>query len=68
MVPHELALGEIYVPPLLVVGTIALLLGYATIRLLNRYRLSRHFVAPALVFVSIVAIYAMIIGKFIIPT
>lgn len=68
MVPHEIALGEIYVPPLLVVGTIALLLGYITIRLLNRYRLSRHFTAPTLVFVSVVAIYAMIIGTFVIPT
>lgn len=68
MVPHEIALGEIYVPPQLVVGTIALLLGYMTIRLLNQHRLSRHFTAPTLVFVSIVVIYAMIIGTLIIPT
>jgi hypothetical protein len=38
-----------------------------TARLLNRYRLTRYFFYPPLVFLALVAIYTTIIGTFIIP-
>lgn len=64
--PHELALGEIFVPPFLLVGALALLLSFLTVTLLNRYRLSRYFAAPSLVFAALVAIYTVLFGTFFI--
>ena len=46
-----------------VFGIIAALL---TARLLNRYRLSRYFFYPPLVFLALMVIYTLLIGEFII--
>lgn len=62
-IPHELALSEILMSPLLVAGTLAVIATLVTARLLNRYRLSRHFSNPPLVFVALTVIYAVIIGS-----
>ena len=64
--PHEIALGEILMPPLLVAGTLAVIFTLVTAHLLNRKRLSRHFSHPPLVFVSLTVIYTVIIGTFLI--
>jgi hypothetical protein len=37
-----------------------------TARLLNRYRLSRYFFYPPLVLISLMVIYTLVIGEFII--
>jgi hypothetical protein len=37
-----------------------------TARLLNRYRLSRYFFYPPLVFLALIIIYTVLIGTFII--
>jgi hypothetical protein len=66
-IPHEFAIGEVYMPPLLVAAFLGLIAAMVTARLLNRYRLSRYFFYPPLVFLSLVAIYTTIIGTFIIP-
>jgi amino acid permease len=65
-IPHELAFGEVFMPPILVVGFLALFLTIVTARLLNRYRLSRYLANPSLVFVAMVVIYTIIIGTFLI--
>ena len=65
--PTEVALGGIYVPPLLVAATLALLLAVVTARALNRARLSRHFFYPPLVFVAMAVIYTVVIGKLFVP-
>jgi len=39
-----------------------------TARLLNRYRLSRYFFYPPLVLISLMVIYTLVIGEFIIGT
>ena len=64
--PHEIALGEVLMPPLLVAGTLAVIFTLVTAHLLNRKRLSRHFSNPPLVFVSLTVIYTVIIGTFFI--
>jgi hypothetical protein len=64
-IPHEIAVGGVYLPPLLVAGLLALIATVVTTRLLNRYRLSRYFYKPALVFVALVTIYTILIGTFI---
>ena len=65
-IPHELAFGEVFMPPILVTGFLALIVSVVTARLLNRYRLSRYLANPSLVFVSLVVIYTIIIGTFLI--
>ena len=66
-VPSEFAVGGIYLPPLLVAGCIGVLLAYWTARLLNRYRLSRHFFYPPLVFVALAVLYTIAVGFLFVP-
>jgi type III secretory pathway component EscS len=66
-IPHEFAIGEVYMPPLLVAAFLGLIAAMVTARLLNRYRLTRHFFYPPLVFIALTIIYTVIIGTFIIP-
>ena len=66
-VPSEFAIGGVYVPPLLVAATLGTVLAIVTVRVLNRYRLSRHFFYPPLVFVALTIIYAVVIGTFVVP-
>jgi hypothetical protein len=66
LIPNEFAIGEVYLPPLLICGVLGLLLATWTARMLNKYRLARHFFYPPLVFVSLAAIYTVLIGTFII--
>ena len=66
-VPSEFAAGGIYLPPLLVAGCIGVLLAYWTARLLNRYRLSRHFYYPPLVFVALAVLYTIAVGYLFVP-
>jgi len=65
--PHEFAIGEVFMPPLLVAGFLGLLAAVVTAHLLNRYRLSRYFFYPPLVFIALTVIYTVLIGTFIIP-
>ena len=67
-IPHEFSIGEVYMPPLLVAAFLGLIAAILTARLLNRYRLTRYFFYPPLVFLALVAIYTTIIGTFIIPS
>ena len=64
LIPHEIAIGEVFMPPLLVAGSLGLLAALITAQLLNRYRLSRYFFYPPLVLVALAVIYTVIIGTF----
>ena len=66
LIPHELAVGGVFMPPLLVVGMLAVIAALVTARLFNRYRLSRYFYYPPLVFVALTVIYTVVIGTLII--
>jgi len=66
-IPSEFTVGGIYLPPLLVAGCIGVLLAYWTARLLNRYRLSRHFFYPPLVFVALAVLYTVAVGYLFVP-
>ena len=65
-IPHEFAIGEVYMPPLLVAAFLGLIAAMLTTRLLNRYRLTRYFFYPPLVFIALAIIYTVFIGTFII--
>ena len=64
--PHEFAIGEVFMPPLLVAAFLGLIAAIVTAHLLNRYRLSRYFFYPPLVFLALAVIYTVLIGTFII--
>jgi hypothetical protein len=65
-IPHEFAMGEVFMPPLLVASLLGLLAAVVTAHLLNRYRLTRYFFYPPLVFLALMIIYTVLIGTFII--
>ncbi|KPJ98655.1 MAG: hypothetical protein AMJ60_07535 [Desulfobacterales bacterium SG8_35] len=65
-IPHEFAIGGVFMSPLLVVSILGTIAAVVTARLLNRYRLSRYFSYPPLVFVALMVIYTVLIGTFII--
>lgn len=65
-IPHEFVIGEVYMPPLLVAAFLGLVAAFVTAHLLNRYRLSRYFFYPPLVFIALTVIYTIFIGTFII--
>ena len=66
-IPKEFTIGGVYFPPLLIAGILGVTLAVLTAMLLNRFRLSRFFFYPPLVFVALAVIYTGVIGTFIIP-
>lgn len=65
-IPHEFAIGGVYMPPLLVASVLGVLAAMATAHLLARYQLARHFFYPPLVMLALMVIYSVVIGTFII--
>jgi len=65
-IPHEFAIAEVYMPPLLVAAFLGLMAAIVTARLLNHYRLARYFLYPPLVFIAFTIIYTILIGTFVI--
>jgi hypothetical protein len=61
-VPSEFAIGGVYMPPMLIAAILGVVLAILTARLLNRYRLSRYFFYPPLVFVALTVIYTVTVG------
>ena len=68
LIPSEFAIGGVYFPPLLIAALLGIILAWLTAILLNRYRLSRYFFYPPLVYIAILVIYTVLIGTFIIPS
>ncbi len=66
-IPSEFVIGGVYFPPLLIAGTLGVLGAWFSALLLNRYRLSRFFAFPPLVFVAMTVIYTLLLGTFLIP-
>jgi hypothetical protein len=67
MIPHEVDLSGVFLPPLLPGSLLGLVATWLTVRLLNRYRLSRFFYYPPLVLVALTVIYTSLISIFVIP-
>jgi hypothetical protein len=62
--PHELALGDVYLSPVLPVFTIALLATWFSISLLNRMRLARYIMFPSLTFLALMTFYVVLMNAF----
>ena len=66
-IPVEFNIGGVYMPPLLVASILGVLTAMFIVRLLNKYRLSKYFFYPPLVFVAMSVIFAVFYGAIIIP-
>lgn len=64
--PHEFAIGDVYLSPLLVSTMFGFVAATVTAKLLNQYRLSKYFFYPPLVYVALLFIYTILISTFII--
>ena len=67
LIPKEFAIGGVYMPPLLIAAILGTIAAVVTARMLNRYRLSKYFFYPPLVFLALAIIYTALIGTLIIP-
>ncbi len=66
-IPSEFAVGGVYMPPLLITALLGTVAASVTARLFNRFRLSRYFFYPPLVFVALAVIFTVLFGTFLIP-
>ena len=66
LTPSEFAIGGVYFPPMLIAALLGATGAWLTVLLLNRYRLSRFFAYPPLVFLALAVIYTLAIGTFVI--
>ena len=63
-IPHELALGDVYLSPLLPVFTVALLGAWVSSILLNKLRLSRYIMFPSTTFLTLMMLYILLMNAF----
>ena len=66
-VPSEVSIGGVYFPPYLLAGMFGVATAALNAMLLNRYRLSRYFFHPPLVFLALAIFYTGLIATFLIP-
>ncbi|MCG7585217.1 DUF1656 domain-containing protein [Photobacterium sp. OFAV2-7] len=62
--PHELAVGDVYFSPLLLVVIYAVIATWVTVAVLNKTRLSRLIVFPSVTFLAITLLYVVAIDAF----
>ncbi|MGD8109679.1 DUF1656 domain-containing protein [Vibrio sp. TRT 21S02] len=63
--PHELAWGDVYFSPVLLVMVMALSATWLSVILLNKSRISRFIAFPSLTFLAILVVYVVVIDSFI---
>jgi uncharacterized membrane protein YfcA len=60
-IPHELAIGDVYLSPLLPVIAVSLIAAWITITVLNKLRLSRYIVFPSSTFLALMTAYLLLL-------
>lgn len=66
-IPAEFNIAGVYFPPLLLAAILGVTAAAFTAQALNRYRLSRFFYAPPVIFLALAVIYTGLIGTILIP-
>ena len=64
LIPREIDIGGVYLPPMLIAGLLGVVLATLTALFLNRIWLSRFFAYPPLVYLALTVIYTVAIGSF----
>jgi len=67
LIPHEIHLGEVFFPPMLLDAALGLVAASLTARVLNRFRVSRYFYHPPLVLIALAVIYTGLFSIFLVP-
>ena len=67
LTPHELYVGEVFFPPMLLDAALGLVAATITARLSNRFRVSRYFYHPSLVLIALTVIYTGLFSIFLFP-
>ena len=67
MIPKEIDIFGVYVPPILIVAVLSLLTAWAASILLNRLRVWRHFANPQIAFLSIIVLFFAAFDALILP-
>ena len=67
LIPHEIHLGEVFFPPMLLDAALGLLAATITARLSNRFRVSRYFYYPSFVLIALTVIYTGLFSIFLFP-
>ena len=65
--PHEMHIGEVFFPPLVVAVRLGLIAATITGKLLNKYGLSKYFFFPPIAYIALFVIYTIVFGWIIIP-
>ena len=64
--PHELAAGDVYFSPLLLVLLLAFIAAAISGLILNKLRLSQYIIYPPLSFIAILVIFVIIFDHYLI--
>lgn len=67
MIPKEIDLFGVYLPPILIVGIYALFSAWAFSLLLNKLRVWRYFANPQVAFLSIIVLFFAAFDALIMP-
>ena len=67
LIPHELRVGEVFFPPMLLDVALGLVAATITARLSNRFRVSRYFYYPPLVLIALTVVYTGLFSVFLFP-
>jgi Ca2+/Na+ antiporter len=62
--PHELALGDVYLSPLVPVFSVALLAAWVSTIVLNKFRMSRYIMFPSATFLTLMLLYVLLMNAF----
>ena len=67
LIPHELRIGEVFFPPILLDAALGLVAATITARVSNRFRVSCYFYYPAFVLIALTVIYTGLFSIFLFP-
>ena len=63
-IAHELAIGDVYLSPLLPVVAVSLIGAWISIIVLNKLRLSRYIVFPSSTFLALMICYMLLLDAY----
>lgn len=63
-VPHELAVGDVLLSPILPVIAGSLIAAWITSIILNKLRISRYIMYPSASFLAIIAVYFLLMDAY----
>ena len=64
--PHEIAVGDVYLSPFLIVILLAFFVASITTLIINKLKLTQFIFHPPLAFIAIMTLYVLLIDKFLI--